>query len=74
MSTRVRRSGSRAVAHQISSAGGIDLVSMLRALPRDLPVSLEIPMQELAQTMPAVARTRAMLAKARAVLARADAD
>lgn len=53
--------------------GGLDLVSMLRALPNDLPVSLEIPMQELAKTRTAVDRTREMLAKARAVLARADA-
>jgi sugar phosphate isomerase/epimerase len=52
--------------------GGIDLVSMLRALPRDLPVSVEVPMQELAKTMPALQRTRQMLARARAVLGRAD--
>lgn len=70
----------RTLLHQARAArlmpgdGGIDLVSMLRALPRDLPVSLEIPMHELAQTMPAVPRTREMLAKARTVLALADAD
>lgn len=70
----------RTLLHQARAArlmpgdGGIDLVSMLRALPRDLPVSLEIPMQELARTMPAVPRTRAMLAKARALLAQVSAD
>ena len=69
----------RAMLHQARAArlmpgdGGLDLVSLLRALPRDLPVSLEIPMRELAKTLPAVERTRQMLAKARAVLERADA-
>jgi sugar phosphate isomerase/epimerase len=73
-----RPSEFRTLVHQARAArlmpgdGGLDLVSMLRALPRDLPVSLEVPMQELARTMPALQRTRQMLAKTRAVLERAD--
>lgn len=49
--------------------GGLDLRGILRALPPDLPLSLEIPMDTLAKTVPAVERTRRMLAKARQVLA-----
>jgi sugar phosphate isomerase/epimerase len=52
--------------------GGLDLRGMLEALPRDLPISLEIPMKALARTTPAVPRTRAMLAKARTLLAEVD--
>jgi len=48
--------------------GGIDLATMLRAVPRDLPLSLEIPMKALARTMPARERARLMLDKARALL------
>lgn len=49
--------------------GGLDLVAILRAVPRDVPLSLEIPMQALTRTMPAVARTKLMLDKARRLLA-----
>ena len=48
--------------------GGLDLRGMLRAAPRDVPISLEIPMQELARSMPARERARQMLAKTRALL------
>ena len=48
--------------------GGLDLRGILRASPRDTPISLEIPMQELAQTMPARERARRMLVKTRALL------
>ena len=48
--------------------GGLDLRGILQASPRDTPISLEIPMQELAQTMPAPERARRMLAKTRALL------
>lgn len=51
--------------------GGLDLVGLLRAAPQDIPISLEIPMQTLARTVPAVARARMMLVKARALLAAA---
>ena len=48
--------------------GGLDLEGILRALPSDLPLSLEIPMQTLAKTVPAVERTKRMLAKTRRLL------
>lgn len=43
--------------------GGLDLRGMLLAVPRDVPLSLEIPMQALTRTLPAVPRTRQMLEK-----------
>jgi len=45
--------------------GGLDLVGLLRALPADLPISLEIPH---AKPMPALERVRRALAATRAVL------
>jgi sugar phosphate isomerase/epimerase len=52
--------------------GGLDLVGLLRALPRDLPLSVEIPMTELARTVGAVERARRALLATRRVLARHD--
>lgn len=52
--------------------GGIDVLGMVRAVPRDVPVSVEIPMAERAKTVPAVDRARELLAATRAMLARAD--
>jgi sugar phosphate isomerase/epimerase len=49
--------------------GGLDLTGILRALPADLPIGLEIPMETLARTVPAVERTKQMLAKTRRLLA-----
>jgi sugar phosphate isomerase/epimerase len=49
--------------------GGLDIIGMLRALPPDLPIGLEIPMETLARSVPAVERTRQMLAKTRRLLA-----
>jgi sugar phosphate isomerase/epimerase len=49
--------------------GGLDLAGILAALPRDLPVSVEIPMERLAKTMPAVERARRALAATRKLLA-----
>lgn len=48
--------------------GALDLRGILRAVPSALPVSVEIPMQELARTVPAVERARRMLAKTRMLL------
>ena len=48
--------------------GGLDLLAMLRAVPSDVPLSIEIPMQALTRTMPALQRTRMMLDKARRLL------
>ena len=53
------------------TAGNIDLVAMLRALPRDVPVSVEAPVLWQA---PAIERSRAALRGAREVLDLADAD
>ena len=49
--------------------GGLDLAGILRAVPADLPIGLEIPMEALARTVPAVERTKQMLAKTRRLLA-----
>src|SRR6266567_1438359 len=48
--------------------GGLDLRGILRAVPRDIPLSVEIPMQTLSRTVPALERTRQMLAKTRRLL------
>ncbi|WP_213955875.1 sugar phosphate isomerase/epimerase [Variovorax sp. dw_954] len=53
--------------------GGIDLVGLLRAVPRDIPLSLEIPMHTLARTVGATERARRALAATRRVLAQLDA-
>ena len=52
--------------------GGLDLRGILRTVPPDLPVSLEIPMRTLTRTMPALERTRQMLAKTRRLLEACD--
>ena len=49
--------------------GGLDLTGVLRAVPADLAIGLEIPMETLAGTVSAVERTKQMLAKARRLLA-----
>ena len=54
--------------------GGIDLVGLLRAVPRHIPVSVEVPMHTLARTVGATERARRALAGTRAVLARLDAE
>jgi sugar phosphate isomerase/epimerase len=48
--------------------GGLDLIGLLQALPRDLPLSLEIPRIELAKTVPAAERARRALAGLQALL------
>lgn len=53
--------------------GGVDLVGLLRALPRDLPVSVEVPTRTLARSIGAVERARRALAATRRVLARLEA-
>jgi len=52
--------------------GGLDLPGILRALPRDLPIGLEVPMTALARTVPAVERARRVLAATRALLHKLD--
>ncbi|MEJ8853738.1 sugar phosphate isomerase/epimerase [Variovorax robiniae] len=53
--------------------GGVDLVGLLRAVPRDIPLSLEIPMHTLARTVGATERARRALAATKRVLAQLDA-
>lgn len=48
--------------------GGLDLKGILRGVPADIPINLEIPMQTLSKTVPAVERARLMLAKTRRLL------
>ena len=48
--------------------GGLDLRGLLRAMPADIPVSVEIPMRSLAASMPALERARQILAKTRRLL------
>lgn len=51
--------------------GGIDLVSLARAMPADITVSVEVPTTELARTMNAEARARRALDAAKRVIASA---
>jgi sugar phosphate isomerase/epimerase len=48
--------------------GGLDLAAMLRALPPDLPISVEVPKQQLARTVGAEARARLALEATQSVL------
>lgn len=48
--------------------GGLDLIGMLSAIPQDLPISVEIPMAELARTMPAAPRARMLREKTETML------
>jgi len=51
--------------------GGIDLVSLIRAMPADIPISIEVPTAELAKTVGAEARARRALEAARRTIAKA---
>ena len=51
--------------------GGIDLVSLVRAMPADLAISIEVPTAELAKSVDAKTRARRALAAARNVIAAA---
>jgi len=50
--------------------GGLDLVGILRALPSELVLSLEVPMNTLAKTVPAVERAKRIRAKTETLIAR----
>ena len=54
--------------------GGVDLLGLLRAVPRDIPLSIEVPTHTLAKTVGATARARLALAATKRVLAQLDAD
>jgi len=49
--------------------GGIDLVSLVKAMPTNIPVSIEVPTASLAKTLNAEARARRALAAARKIIA-----
>jgi sugar phosphate isomerase/epimerase len=48
--------------------GGLDLLGLLRALPRDIPISLEIPTAKLAETVGALERASRALQATKALL------
>jgi sugar phosphate isomerase/epimerase len=52
--------------------GGLDLPGLLRAAPRDIPLSVEVPTHTLARTVGATERARRALAATRHVLAQLD--
>jgi sugar phosphate isomerase/epimerase len=49
--------------------GSIDLLGLLRAVPRDIPLSVEVPTRTLAETVGATERARRALAATKRVLA-----
>ena len=51
--------------------GGLDLVGLLRALPRAIPLAIEVPTEQLARTAPATIRVKRAVAATRAVIAAA---
>jgi sugar phosphate isomerase/epimerase len=53
--------------------GDVDLLGLLRAAPRDIPLSIEVPTHTLAKTVGATERARRALAATRRVLAQLDA-
>ena len=53
--------------------GGIDLMSLTRAMPADITISIEVPTAELAKTMDARTRAQRALDAARGVIAAARA-
>ena len=53
--------------------GGVDLLGLLRAVPRDVPLSLEVPTHTLARSVGATERARRALAATQRVLALLDA-
>ena len=58
----------------IPGTGGLDLAGLVRALPRDLPIALEVPMASLARTVGAVERARRLLAATQALLRRLEEE
>ncbi|WP_233836183.1 sugar phosphate isomerase/epimerase family protein [Paraburkholderia sp. ZP32-5] len=56
----------------IPGEGGFDLAGILRALPDHLPISIEVPMQQWAQTAPALERARRLRDATLGVLRRID--
>jgi sugar phosphate isomerase/epimerase len=64
----------QARAERLFPGGGeLDLAGLLRAVPRDIPLSLEVPTHMLARTMGAAERARRVLAATHSLLAQFDA-
>lgn len=55
---------------KIPGEGGLDLIGLLRAMPRDIPIAIETPMSEMAKTMGAVERARRLRTATQELLAR----
>ena len=53
--------------------GGLDLLGLLRAVPADIPLSIEVPTHTLARSVGATERARRALAATRRVLAQLEA-
>lgn len=53
--------------------GGLDLLGLLRAVPADIPLSIEVPTHTLARSVVATERARRALAATRRVLAQLEA-
>ena len=51
--------------------GGVDLIGLTKAMPRDITISIEVPTAELAKTVSAEARARRALRGAKAIVAAA---
>lgn len=58
----------------IPGEGGLDLLGILRGLPRDLPISVEVPQTSLARSVSAVERARWNLNATRALLLRLEEE
>jgi sugar phosphate isomerase/epimerase len=58
----------------VPGTGGLDLAGLVRALPRDLPIALEVPMTSLARTVGAVERARRLLAATQVLLRRLEEE
>jgi sugar phosphate isomerase/epimerase len=52
----------------VPGEGGLDLLGLLGAMPRDLPMAIEVPMTGLARTLGAVERAKRLLAATRGLL------
>jgi sugar phosphate isomerase/epimerase len=58
----------------VPGEGGLDLLGLLRALPRDLPIALEVPMTELSRTVGAVERAKRLRTATEKLLQKLDSD
>ncbi len=57
---------------KIPGEGGLDLMGLLHAMPRGIPIAIEAPMNEMAKTVGAVERAKRLLGATRELLAKLD--